>query len=113
MNAILTWLRSIGPWLRGKNVTTHSIGVAIITFACLYDSSPELRNYIGTLFTGYPVVVTRMGELMTNIAAAVALWRNFSHSSSAAGTVAQAKAIEAGDNPPTATEVKAATLKGS
>ena len=62
-------MKKLLAWLRSKNITTHTVGLAIITFACLYDSTPELRNYIGTLFVGHPVVVTQLGTLLTNIAA--------------------------------------------
>ena len=81
-------MKKLLAWLRSKNITTHTVGLAIITFACLYDSTPELRNYIGTLFVGHPVVVTQLGTLLTNIAAGVALWRNFSHSSTAMARLA-------------------------
>ena len=96
-------------WLRSKNVTTHTIGVAIITFAFAYDSYAPLRDYIGTIFTGYPVVVTRIGELAANIVAGVTLWRNYSHSSSPAGTLATARTIQASPDAPTAAAVDAAT----
>jgi predicted permease len=102
---------SFVAWLRSKNITTHTIGAAIITFAVAYDSYPPLRNYIGGVFVGYPVFVTQVGQILTNIAMGVALWRNFSHSSSAAGTVAQARTIIASPDAPTAAEVQAATTK--
>ena len=96
-------------WYKSKNLTTHTIGTAIVGFAIAYDSSPQLRDYIGTIFTGFPVVVTHLGTLCANIAAGVALWRNYSHSSSAAGTVANAQAILSKPDAPTATQVEAAT----
>ena len=95
-------------WLKSKNITTHTIGVAIITFAFTYDSSPELRNYIGTVFVGYPVVVTKLGILVANIVAGVTLWRNFSHSSSPAGILAKAQDIALTPNPPTQAAIDAA-----
>jgi hypothetical protein len=98
-------------YARSKNITTHSIGVAIIVFSGIYDSSPEVRNYIGQVFVGYPVVVTRIGQLMMNLSAGIALWRNYARSSSAAGTLAQARIIKENPGTPTAAEVDAATTK--
>jgi hypothetical protein len=97
-------------WCRSKNITTHTIGAAIIGFAVAYDSSSQLRDYIGTLFTGFPVVVTTLGTLCANIAAGVALWRNYSHSSSPAGTLATARQIQTQPDAPTAAQVDAATI---
>ena len=106
MSNFLAWFIS---WCKSKNLTTHTIGLAIVTAAFAYDSSPDLRNYIGTLFTGYPVVVTKLGELAANIVAGVTLWRNYSHSLSAAGAVAHAKAIQSSPDAPTSAAVDAAT----
>ena len=110
MNTVNNWFAWLAAWARSKNITTHTIGAGIVTAALAYDSSPDLRNYIGTLFAGYPVVVTHVGVLCANIGAGVALWRNFSHSSSAAGTLATARAIV--DDPkiltPTTAQVDAA-----
>lgn len=102
-------LEKIQSWFRSKNITTHTVGAAIIAFAVAYDSSPQLRDYIGTVFTGFPVVVTTLGTLCANIAAGVALWRNYSHSSSAAGTLATARAIQSQPDAPTAAQVDAAS----
>ena len=106
MNALVAWLKS---WVKSKNITTHTVGAAIVTFAFVYDSSPTVRNYIGTTLTGFPVVVTNLGVLCTNIVAGVTLWRNYSHPSSPAGTMVQAEIIANSPNPPTKAEVNAAT----
>lgn len=98
-------------WLKSKNITTHTVGAAIIAFASVYDTVPEVRNYIGQLFVGYPVVVTKFGELMLNISAAAALWRNYAHSTSAAGAMARANAIKDAPDTPTSAQVDAATTK--
>lgn len=98
-------------WFKSKNITTHTIGLAIVGAAFAYDGSPQLRNYIGTVFTGYPVVVTHIGELAANIVAGVTLWRNYSHSSSPAGTLATARTINATPDAPTATQVDDASTK--
>lgn len=99
----------IKAWLLSKNITTHAVGAAIVGFAIAYNSSAELRDYIGTMFAGYPIVVTKLGMICADIAAGIALWRNFAHSSSAAGKVAAAESILASANPPTAAAVAAAT----
>jgi hypothetical protein len=96
-------------WVRSKSKTTHAIGLAIAGFAVTYDSSPQLQNYIGTLFTGYPVIVTHLGILCANIAAGLTIWRNYSHGLSDAGAVAYGKAILNKPDAPTPTQVEAAT----
>ena len=95
-------------WMASKNVTTHTVGAAIIAFAFTYDSSPALRNYIGTVFVGYPVVVTKLGILTANVVAGVTLWRSYSHSSSPAGILATAQVITSLPNPPTQAAIDAA-----
>ena len=102
------WAKFIA-WLKSKNITTHTIGAAIVGFAVVYNSSSEVRDYIGTLLVGYPVVVTKIGVLCADIVAGVTLWRNYSHSSSAAGTVARSNAIMASHNRPTYTQFAAVT----
>ena len=107
-------MNKIAAWVRSKNITTHTVGGAIIVFAFAYTKSPALRDYIATLLVGYPMVVTKIGVLATNIVAGVILWRNYSHSSSAAGTLATANFIRSDKNPaiaPTAAEVDAASTK--
>jgi hypothetical protein len=101
----------IVAFANSKNITTHTVGGFIVAAAFAYDSSPQLRDYIGTLFTGYPVVVTKIGLLAANIVGAVTLWRNYSHSSSDAGTLATARDIYASGNAPTAAEADAASTK--
>jgi hypothetical protein len=108
---VMNLLDKLIAYARSKNITTHSIGAAIIVFSGLYDSSPDLRNYIGQLFVGYPVVVTRIGEIMMNLSAGISLWRNYARSSSAAGTLAHANAIKSQPDAPTASQVDAATTK--
>jgi hypothetical protein len=105
---VLSLWNKFQAWLKSKNVTTHTVGAAILTFAVAYDSSPDLRNYIGTVFVGYPVVVTKLGILTANIVAGVTLWAKFSHSSSSAGTLAKAQTIASLPNPPTQAAIDAA-----
>ena len=100
-------MNSFIAWFKSKNISTHTVGGAIVAFAIAYDTTPALRDYIGTLFTGYPVVVTKIGELAANIVAGVTLWRNYSHSSSTAGTLATARVINDSPNAPTSAQVDA------
>jgi hypothetical protein len=108
MHRIIDWFTA---WIKAHNITAHTIGLAIVTAAFAYDSSPQLRDYIGTVFTGYPVVVTHIGELAANIVAGVTLWRNYSSPHSKAGAVAHSNAILDESDAPTAAEVDAATTK--
>ena len=96
-------------WLKSKNLTTHSVGLAIIGFAVAYDSTPALQNYISSIFVGHEAVVTTLGKICTNIVAGVTLWRNYSHSTSPAGAVARAKSVLDSPDAPTAKAVDAAT----
>jgi len=98
-------------YARSKNITTHSIGFAIVAIAGYYDKSPDFRNWVGSFFVGYPVVVTKIGVVMMNITAAVTLWRNYSNSRSSAGVLAAANAIKSEPDAPTASQVDAATTK--
>ena len=106
----IAWNKLVA-WMKSKNITVHTLGLGIVGFAAAYDSSPDLRNYIGTVFTGYPVVVTRLGELTANIVAGVTLWRNYAHSSSPAGIVAASRDVLDSPNPPTAAQIDAADVK--
>jgi hypothetical protein len=104
-------MQTILAWLKSKNITTHTVGGFIIAFAVAYNSSPQLRDYIGTLFTGFPVVVSKLGILCADIAAGVALWRNYAHSGSDAGVLARAREIQSKPDAPTAAQVDAATTQ--
>jgi hypothetical protein len=111
MNWIAKQIDWLVAWAKSKNITTHTVGGFIVAFAVAYNSSSDMRNYISTLFVGYPVVATKIAVLMTDIAAGVALWRNFSHSSSPAGTLATAREIHAQPDAPTSAQIDAASTK--
>ena len=98
----------IGSWFKSKNLTTHTVWVGLLGFAVLYDSSSALRDQIATLFFGYPIIVTKIGMVCSNILIAAAIWAKIAHSLSPAGIVATAQAIQASDNPQTPAEVNAA-----
>lgn len=105
------WLNNLGVWFKAHNISAHTVGAGIVAFALAYNGSPEIRNYIATVFTGYPVVVTRFGVLMVDIATGVMLWRNYSAAHSAAGVLAEARKINGKPDAPTASQVDAATTK--
>jgi hypothetical protein len=105
------WGRQFAAWMKGKNITTHSVGAAIVAFAVAYNASATVRDYIGTALVGFPVVVTKIGVLSADIVGAVTLWRNYSRSSNAAGILATARAVNDNPNGPTVMEVNAADPK--
>ncbi len=108
---IRAWNKLVA-WLRSKNITTHTVGGFIVAFSFAYTASPALRDYIGSLLVEYPVVVTKIGVLAVDIVGGVTLWRNYSHSSSAAGLLANAREIVNNFNitTPTAAQVNAADV---
>ena len=105
MNTI--WSRFIA-WMKSKNITTNTVGASLVAFAFAYNFSPELQKQVATLFVGHPVVITKIGIITSDIVILVGLWAKYSHSSSAAGTVARSRAILANGNAPTAAQVDAA-----
>lgn len=86
-------ISKLTAWLKSKNITSHSVAAFVIGFCVLYDSSPEVRQYIAGLFVGYPIVVTKLGIAVTHILGAVAIWTKYSHSSSITGTLTRAAAL--------------------
>ena len=104
-------IANIKAWLLAHNITAHTVGTVIVGFALAYTSSPDLRNYIATVFIGYPTVVTHFGVLMVDIAAAVTLWRNYATPRSDAGVMAAARVVAAKSDAPTVAQVDAATTK--
>ena len=96
-------------WLKSKSAITHSVGVALFGFAVAYDSSKTLQENVAGLFTGHPEIVTKIGLICTNVVLLAGIVAKYSHSSSNAGTVANAQAILAKPDAPTATQVEAAS----
>lgn len=101
-------LATIQAWLASKNLTTKTFGTFLIFFIFAYNGSQTLRDSIGVLFVGHQVVVTKLGQLCATAALLIGLWRGVSHSSSPAGTVANAEAILQSSTPPTRVEINAA-----
>lgn len=96
-------LAGLVAWLRSKNITAHSIAVGAIAFATLYTTDQQFRDFILTLVKDHP-------KIAADLAMGVGIILKYSHSSSDAGTVANAQTIQESPNPPTATAVQAAQI---
>ena len=105
MNNIIA---KILAWFKSKNLTTHTVWIGLLGFAALYDSSSAFRDQISTLFFGYPIIVTKIGYVCSNLLILSAIWAKVSHSSSPAGIVGAAQAIQASEKPETQAQVDAA-----
>lgn len=91
-------------WLKSKNVTTHTVGALCITLAGLITLDPQVRDFLLLLFKAHPA----LGSDIVLLAAIIA---KYSHSSSPAGTLATARAIQSAPDAPTSAAVDAATTK--
>jgi len=89
-------------WLKSKNITTHTIAALGISAAGLITFDPQVQQFVLTLLKAHPALA---GDIII-LAGIVA---KYSHSSSPAGTVANAKAIMALPNAPTAAQVDSAS----
>jgi hypothetical protein len=65
-------------WFKSKNITTHTVWIGLVTFAVLFDSSPDFRNQIGQLFAGHPVIITKIGIICSNIVILTTIWAKIS-----------------------------------
>jgi hypothetical protein len=99
MNALIAQFVS---WVKSKNITAHSVAVAAIAFATLYTSDEQFRDLVLSLVGAHPKIIADIGL-------AVGIILKYTRSSSAAGTVSQARVIADSPNPPTKAEVNAAT----
>jgi fructose-1-phosphate kinase PfkB-like protein len=84
-------------WIKSKNITTHSVGAALLAFAIAYTESSWLRGQIGILFVGHPVIITKLGIIAGDTVIVAGIWAKFSHSSSPAGVVEAARSAAAKD----------------
>ena len=97
MNKLLAWLRS-------KNVTSHSIALGVVSLAGLIMGDEQVRSWITGAFVDHP-------RISTAIIGAASIILKYSHSSSPAGAVAQAKEVINSPDAPTASQVDAATTQ--
>jgi hypothetical protein len=93
MNSFLLWIKS-------KNITSHSIAAVVIGAAGLIMTDETVRNFVLGLFQKHPNIGTAIVSL-----AGIIL--KYSHSSSPASTVAQAKAVLASPDAPMASAIDA------
>lgn len=94
-------MNALWTWLKGKNWSTHAIAVTLGSVATFIVSDQQAQDFLVNIFKTHPAIAT---ELITLAGIIV----TYKRSSTAASTVAQSNAIQASDNPPTATQVKAA-----
>jgi len=99
---------TVVAWLKSKNLTTHVVVGFLFSFAVAYTSSDALRQQIATVFIGYPIVVTKLGIICGDIVILASIWAKISHSSSPAGTVANAEVIMSLPSAPTSAAIEAA-----
>lgn len=94
---------TIIAWVKSKNITAHSIAAAAIALAGLYSTDQQFRDFILSLVQNHP-------KIAADITLAVGMILKYSHSSSAAGTVATAQTILASPKAPTPEAVEAAKV---
>ena len=94
----------IAAWFRSKNITAHTVALLAASAAGLITFDPQVQQFLVTLLKAHPAAATDI-ILLAGIVA------KYSRSSSPAGAVANAKAIMANGNAPTAAEISAATTK--
>ena len=97
MNALLAWLRS-------KNITSHTIAAALAVIAGLIVKDEQVRDFLISSLVAHP-------KIAAGIVSAAGIWFKYSHSSSPAGAVAQAKQVLTSPDAPTSSQVDAATTK--
>jgi hypothetical protein len=97
-------LSKIIAWFKSKNITAHSVAAAAVFLAGLYTKDEQFRDFVLTALKNHPVII---GDL-TLLAGTIL---KYSHSSSAAGTVATAEAIVASPKAPSPAAVDAANVQ--
>ena len=92
-------------WFNSKNLNTHFLACVALAAAGIVATDPQVQHWIGQ------VCGAHVG-LAAEIIGACVIAAKYSHSSSDAGTVANAKAImKETATAPTAKEIDAATTK--
>ena len=97
-------MNSIAAWFRSKNITTHTVGAAVFGLAGIIATDRQVQQYVVQLFVAHPALAAQI------IGGAVIIAK-YSHSSSPAGTLATARAINDSPNAPTRAQVDAAQGK--
>ena len=91
-------------WLRSKNWTAHTIFALAATAAGIIASDQQVQQFLGDLLKAHPAAAAQIVALAVIIA-------KYSRSSSDAGTLAKARAVNDAPNAPTTAEVNAADTK--
>lgn len=94
---------SLIAWFKSKNVTAHTIAAVGVLAATAITTDQQVRDFVLGLFQAHP-------KIGTGILTVAGIILKYSHSSSAAGTVAQAEKVMASPNPPTPAAVEAAKV---
>ena len=97
-------MSKIASWFRSKNITAHAVAVVAVTAASLITGDQQVRDFLIELFKAHPAIGA-------DIIAVAAIVLKYSHSSSAAGTLATARVINDSPDAPTATQIDAASTK--
>ena len=97
-------MNRISAWFASKNLTTHWLAAMALALAGVITTDPQVRDLLTKLFQSHP-------SIAADIILAAGIIAKYSRSSSAAGTVANAKAIMSNGNAPTAAQIDAATTK--
>ena len=93
---------NIVAWFKSKNISTHVVIAGSIALAGIIATDPAIQDWIKTTLAAHPQIASLI------VLASLAVAKN-SHSSSAAGTLATARAITAAPDAPTASQVDAAS----
>ena len=95
----------IQAWLRSKNWTAHTVAIAAVAAATAVTTDQQVRDFVLGIFQAHP-------KIGTGIITAAGIILKYSHSSSAAGTVATAENVMASPNAPSPAAVAAANPLG-
>ncbi len=91
---------NIVAWFQSKNLISHWIAVAVFGLSGIIATDQQVQQYVVQLCAAHPALAAQI------IGAAVIIAK-YSHSSSAAGTLATARTINASPDAPTSSQVAA------
>jgi hypothetical protein len=91
-------------WFKSKNINSHAIAASAIALSTLVMTDETVRNFVLGLFQQHP-------KIGTGIVTLAGIILKYSHSSSPAGAVAQARQVLDSPDAPSAKAVDAATPK--
>jgi len=91
-------------WFKNKSWTSHTVAAAAIAVATIISTDPMVRDFVMSLFKAHP-------SIGVDVIALAAIILKYTHSSSPAGTVANAKVILSEPDAPTTADINAASTK--